>query len=257
MSYAEKLHLRSQILVQSLERRLGHIGLYWLAAAGLACLARVAVSNVLTLPPRAAMFNVAPYLLVICAPVASLLLAIRVFGDGERIAQPAFRIARWGRWTPLAKSELQALPYYGVSGILASLLIGLLLNIPVRVAEFLTALPLLGQAAPGWFAALYRWMLVDTVLLTSLYAIAFAAALRKVPHFPRMLLAIWMIDLSMQLAIAGGVAAAGPLPLDVQASLTGLLSGNIKKVLISVIVWLPYLILSRRVNATYRGRVRS
>ncbi len=257
MSYAEKLHQRSQTLVLSLERRLGHIGLCWLAAAGLACLARVAFGNVLALPPGVAILSVAPYLLVVCAPVASLLLAVRVFGDGERIAQPRFRFARWGRWTPLGKNDLNALPYYGVSGILASLLVGLLINIPVRVAEFLTAIPVLGQAAPDWFAALYRWMLIDTVLLTSLYAIAFAAALRKLPHFPRMLVAIWAIDLAMQLAIAGGVAAAGPLPTDVQTSLASLLSGNIKKVLISVTVWMPYLILSRRVNATYRRRVRA
>jgi hypothetical protein len=34
-----------------------------------------------------------------------------------------------------------------------------------------------------------------------------------------------------------------------------LLQGNIKKVMISMVIWLPYLILSERVNLTYRSRV--
>jgi hypothetical protein len=34
-----------------------------------------------------------------------------------------------------------------------------------------------------------------------------------------------------------------------------MLEGNLKKVLISVAIWLPYLLLSRRVNLTYRLRV--
>lgn len=257
MSYAERLHQRSQSLVLGLERSLGQIGLCWLAAAGLACAARVAFADVLTLPPREAMYSVAPYILVVTMPVASLLLAIRIFRDADSIAQPAFRFARWGRWRTLPLAALRERKDYGVSGILASLLVGLLINIPIRVAEFLTALPVLNLAAPEWFSALYRWMLLDTVLLTSLYAITFAAAIKRVPHFPRMLVIVWMIDIAMQLGIAQGVAAAGPLPTDVQQSLTGLLNGNMKKVLISIAVWMPYLLLSSRVNATFRRRVRA
>jgi hypothetical protein len=34
-----------------------------------------------------------------------------------------------------------------------------------------------------------------------------------------------------------------------------LLEGNVKKVLISAGLWLPYLLLSRRVNVTFRHRV--
>jgi hypothetical protein len=41
----------------------------------------------------------------------------------------------------------------------------------------------------------------------------------------------------------------------VAAALTALLTGNVKKVLISIAVWLPYLLLSARVNVTYRHRV--
>ena len=38
-------------------------------------------------------------------------------------------------------------------------------------------------------------------------------------------------------------------------ALTTMLTGNVKKTLISVALWLPYLLLSTRVNVTYRHRV--
>ena len=47
------------------------------------------------------------------------------------------------------------------------------------------------------------------------------------------------------------------VPADVANALQSLLEGNIKKVLISGLVWLPYLILSDRVNVTFRQRVRA
>ena len=34
-----------------------------------------------------------------------------------------------------------------------------------------------------------------------------------------------------------------------------MLDGNVKKVLISAALWSPYLLLSRRVNVTFRSRV--
>jgi len=44
------------------------------------------------------------------------------------------------------------------------------------------------------------------------------------------------------------------LPRGVAAGLGAVLDGNIKKVLISAALWAPYLLLSRRVNLTYRSR---
>jgi hypothetical protein len=35
------------------------------------------------------------------------------------------------------------------------------------------------------------------------------------------------------------------------------LDGNVKKVLISIALWLPYLLMSRRVNVTFRHRVEA
>ena len=95
----------------------------------------------------------------------------------------------------------------------------------------------------------------DVVLFTSLYTVAFVAALRRVPLFPRLLLAIWIGDITMQLVTAQLVASTPGLPATVAGALHALLEGNVKKVLISVALWLPYLLLSRRVNVTYRHRV--
>jgi hypothetical protein len=59
----------------------------------------------------------------------------------------------------------------------------------------------------------------------------------------------------MQICIARVMGNVANLPESVSASLADMLQGNLKKVLISVAIWLPYLLLSRRVNVTYRWRV--
>jgi hypothetical protein len=59
----------------------------------------------------------------------------------------------------------------------------------------------------------------------------------------------------MQLVTAQLVTSAGSVPLAVATALKYLLIGNVKKVLISMALWLPYLLLSKRVNVTYRHRL--
>ena len=107
----------------------------------------------------------------------------------------------------------------------------------------------------AWLDALHFAMTFDVVLFTSLYMVAFVAALRRVPLFPRLLVAIWACDLAMQMFIANLVASAPGLPADVATGLLNLLEGNSKKVLIGVALWLPYLLLSTRVNVTFRHRI--
>ena len=100
-------------------------------------------------------------------------------------------------------------------------------------------------------------MTLDVVLLSSLYTIAFVAALCRVPLFPRLLAAIWLIDIAMQLGIAQAVAGTPGLPGPVAEALQALLAGNVTKVMISICLWLPYLLLSKRVNVTFRHRVEA
>ncbi len=54
--------------------------------------------------------------------------------------------------------------------------------------------------------------------------------------------------------ISVGVSYEG-LPPAVAGALHSLLEGNLKKVLISLALWLPYLILSKRANVTFRHRL--
>jgi hypothetical protein len=251
---SEKLTARSASLLLTIDNRLDRILQAWLIFAGLASIARIATAPV----PRAldGVFPiVAPYLLLVAAPFVSTLLALRWFRNGEHQPQPVTRLARVGRWRSVSAGEVKRHPLYGTSGIMVSLLVGMMLNVPVRALEYFAAMPPVGEGAPRWLSALHFAMTFDVVLFTSLYMIAFVAALRCVPLFPRLLAAIWLGDLAMQVFTAELVMRAGHLPQGVAVALENLLTGNVKKALISIALWLPYLLLSRRVNVTYRHRV--
>jgi hypothetical protein len=245
-----RLHARSEALLLSLETRLPAIVVGWLLVAALASVLRIVASPVEAVEP----VSVAPYLLLILTPLASFLLALRWFADGERMAQPEFRLARVGCWRSVPLAEAMRHKLYGTSGIMVSLLIGMLLNVPIRAAEYLVTMPTITSGAPGWLAMLHLAMTVDVVVLSSLYVVAFVAALRRSPFFPRLLLLVWLLDLLSQLLIAHAAMSVG-LPVGVASALHTLLDGNTKKVLISIALWLPYLLLSTRVNVTYRHRL--
>lgn len=251
-AYGRKLRDRASSVLVSLEGGLDRIMQAWLLIAGLACAARIATSP-MHAPVDAG--TVAPYLLLITAPFGSMVLALRWFQEGDCLPQPKTRLARVGVWQSVSRSEALRHPLYGASGIMVSLLIGMLINVPVRAAEYLAAMPAVSGAVPPWLTTLHTLMTIDVVLFTSLYTIAFVAALRGVPLFPRLLAAIWIGDLAMQLITADIVAGTPGLPKEVAGALHAVLDANVKKVLISVALWLPYLLLSKRVNVTYRHRL--
>jgi hypothetical protein len=252
--FTTRMSNKSAALLLTLENKLDRIFQGWLLFAGLASAFRIANT-----PASAAADGiipvVAPYVLLILAPFASAVLALRWFCDGQLQPQPSTRLAIVGRWRTISRDEAKAHSLYGTTGIMVSLLIGTLLNVPVRAGEYMVAMPPVAGDVPAWLSTLHIAMTFDVVLFTSLYAIAFVAALRKVPLFPRLLAAIWIADITMQLATAKLVASTGYMPANVAEALHHLLYGNVEKVLISVAIWLPYLLLSRRVNVTYRSRI--
>lgn len=252
-TFSNKMKSRSAALLLVLDNRLDRILQGWLLVAGLIAAARIAFTP--QTAPIASISTVTSYMLIVVAPFASTLLALHWFRDGHLQPQPSTRLALVGRWRSVSRAEAERHHLYGSSGIMASLLLGMMLNIPVRAAEYFAAMPPIGAAAPGWLSALHFAMTLDAVLFGSLYMIAFVAALRRVPLFPRLLLAIWIGDLSMQLVTAYLVTRTGNLPPNVAYALQSLLQGNVKKVLISAALWLPYLMLSTRVNVTFRHRV--
>ena len=246
---------RAIALRKSLEQRLGVLMLGWIALAGAASLARISKASIdATSPSLAAIF---PYLLMVAAPVASLALALQWFARSERHGQPRLRLARIGRWRDVSRVEAQGHRLYGADGLMVSLLLGILFNIPFRAMEYLGAMPVIAGDVPPWLAVLRFSMTADLVLMTSLYAIAFGAALRRAPIFPRLLCVVWIVDLLMQVVIAQLVAAEPTLPAKVGVALGQLLKTNVVKIGISMALWLPYLLLSKRVNVTYRLRVEA
>jgi hypothetical protein len=244
---------RSAALLLTLDNRLDRILQWWLLLAGLTAAARIGFSP--RQAPVAGFSTWASYMLLVVAPFASTLLALHWFRDGHLQPQPSTRLAAFGRWRNLSRAEAERHHLYGSGGIMVSLLVGMMLNVPVRAAEYLAAMPPIAAAAPAWLSSLHFALTLDVVLFGSLYMIAFVAALRRVPLFPRLLVAIWIGDLAMQLFTANLVTRSGDLPATVASALHSLLEGNIKKVLISAGLWLPYLLLSTRVNVTFRHRV--
>jgi len=249
------LSARSLALVCKLEVGLPRLMLIWVMLAAFACGLRVAFAATPMMTAGDELANALPYALLVGAPIVTILLGLSAFPATTLHAQPTFRLARFGRWRRVDPIAAQSMPLYGASGFMASLLVGILINVPVRTLEFLTSIPALGGMAPDWFRTLYVMMLVDLVLLSCLYAFSFVLALRHVPIFPRFLAGVWAIDVMMQICIARVMGNVAHLPGQVGASLADMLEGNLKKVLISVALWLPYLLLSRRVNLTYRWRV--
>ena len=249
-----RLHAKSANLLLSLEGGLPRIMTWWFVAAILGSAVRIAASPLHGAP---SLETYLPYMLLVTAPLLSMALALHWFRDADRLPQPTTRLAVAGRWRKVGPAAARAHPLYGTSGIMVSLLVGMLLNVPVRALEYLAAMPALAGDVPAWLSTLRFGLTLDVVLLSSLYTIAFVAALRRVPLFPRLLVAIWAIDLAMQLGIAQAVTATGDLPPKVGDALHTVLDGNVKKVLISVVLWLPYLLMSKRVNVTFRHRIEA
>lgn len=254
LRYCGNLKRRSAGIARFLECRMETVALAWAAVFGLGCLPRV-LFPVTPVNGLGDVFWLAfPYLLIALAPIAGFAVAAGTFPRGLLAAQPAIRLSLYGRWRALNVIEARQSPQFGPAGFMASLLIGLLLNVVVRSFEFLLAMPAMGGAAPLWGDRLFALMAADVIVMSFFYMVCFVMALRSVPLFPRMLLLAWGLDVVMQLVIARTIVATPGLPADVAAPLHGLLEGNITKVLISAFVWLPYLILSERVNVTYRRR---
>lgn len=253
-AYAAGLERRSRIVPRVLARRIEPILIAWLVAVMLGSLPKLLFAASPVNGPADLAALALPYLLIASAPLAGYLLAAAFCPAGRPAPATHTRLSFYGKWRKLSSASAQASPLYGPSGFLASLLIGLLLNVVVRSGEFMVAVPAINGHAPAWGQQLFLIMSADVIVMSFFYTVCFVMALRAAPLFPRMLLYCWTLDVAAQLIIAQQVGAMRGVPASVSGALLTLLDGNVTKVLISVAVWLPYLILSERVNVTYRQR---
>ena len=256
-SYAGAIEHRSAVIPRTLAANMDGLAVVWMIIVIVLAVPAIGLSATpaRNLPELASL--VLPYLFVAIGPVAGLQLALRAFPNGLMTARPALHLACYGRWRRVSLLDARSDPHFGPAGFMASMLVGLLLNVVVRSLEFMVAVPALSSAAPLWGQQLFHVMAADVVVMGFFYMVCFAMALRSVPYFPKMLLFVWCLDILVQLLIAHTISPMAGLPDSVAGSLRDLLLGNITKVMISAFVWLPYLILSDRVNITYRQRIRA
>jgi len=253
--FSTKLYRKSIAAVAMLEKSLPRIMLCWVAFVALAGILRTVFAVSPINSGVSFIQTITPYILLGAAPIAAYWLADQVFPRGALMQQPEIRLARYGKWQPVNVLAARAHPMFGPTGMMASLLIGILLNVPVRSLEFLAAVPAMNGNAPLWGQVLLAAMTADVVIMNFLYVVCFVTALRCAPWFPRLLLVVWGLDISAQLTMAHVLGTTVGLPHGVGLALSSLLEGNLQKVMISMVIWLPYLVLSDRVNLTYRGRV--
>src|SRR3546814_9683679 len=86
-------------------------------------------SDVCSSDSRGSGTGLLPYLLVVGAPVGSLLLGLKLFPAGRIHAQPAFRLAQVGRWRKVDCLKAREMSQFGLYGVMASLLVGIALNV--------------------------------------------------------------------------------------------------------------------------------
>ncbi|CDO38264.1 DUF2569 family protein [Novosphingobium sp. KN65.2] len=251
------LENRSIGVVNFFHSRMESIITYWLVTMLLFALAKVAIAanDKTQFASLAAM--IFPFLAVTMAPVVAYRIATACFPLRDLASQPSFRLCRYGQWRQLDCLQARKTTAFGPTGFMASLIAGMLLNVPFRTAEFMLAMPAMPASAPAWATTMLAMMTMDVVVLNFFYTVCFVMALRTAPLFPRMLAFTWLLDVMMQLQIAEKVTQTGNLPASVATALHSMLSGDLDKVLISAAIWLPYLILSERVNVTFRHRTRA
>lgn len=227
-------------------------------AAWIVLVAAIAAFKALTPinPPRSMAEGIGlmlPFLAIAAAPVLGYRFGTALFASRQ---QPAMRLAVYGQWRAATPAELGKGEQGWRSFAWFSLVSGILLNVPFRAFEYLTSIPAVTSADPMWAHVIQRAFTIDCAVACFAYAMCFAAAVQRSPLFARALVAAWLIDVALQSMIAVQVGNAPGVPAFLLEPMNALLAMNLKKVAISMSIWLPYLLISDNLNLLLRRRVR-
>jgi hypothetical protein len=197
-----------------------------------------------------------PFLLLGAAPVIGYRAASAWAARNPAPQQPSIRLARFGAWRSASDIDRRRGSIAGPTGFLVSLMVGLLVNVPVRSLKFLAIVPAVTTADPYWSKVLVLTFTLHAAATNFLYMVCFVMALRTMPLFPRVLLFAWLADLASQGLMASTIGSTG-LPAELAGPLVDSLKENLAAVLIAMVLWIPYLIVSDQVNLLFRNRVRA
>jgi hypothetical protein len=253
--WSHSLYQRSIAIPPFLTRNMVWLAAGWVAFAGIAAALRMTFSATPVDHAEDAVPMLLVYGAIIIAPIAGYLIARSAYSSEYARQRPDFHLSFIGKWRRVSPAEASQHPMFGPVGFLASLLIGLMINVVIRSGEFFFAIPAMSALAPDWAMTMFVVMALDVIVMNFFYMVAFVMALRNIPLFPRMLLFVWLTDMVMQIMIANQISQIGSLPANVVEPLVSLLEGNLQKVAISIAVWMPFMLLSDRVNVTYRWRL--
>src|SRR5688500_16078932 len=131
MAVAEFYLKRTARAIDRIEANLVPIMFGWTILMSIACGLRMSFAAT---PIRSAIEYSqlgALYAIVVAAPIVSAFLALRWFRDAGAMPQPRLRLARVGRWSTIARDEARGMRDFGANGIMFSLLLGMMLNIPL------------------------------------------------------------------------------------------------------------------------------
>ncbi len=242
-------------IVRALDLRMEPIVGAWAALLLLATELKIADAPTPPHSPAEALAMGLPFLLLGAAPVLGYRIATALAARSPTPQQPSIRLARFGSWREADAVDRRRGRIAGPAGFLVSLIVGLLVNVPVRSLQFLAIVPAVTPADPYWAQVLVAAFTLHAAAMNFLYMVCFVMALRTKPLFPRVLLLVWLIDLASQGLIASAIAGTG-LPPDLTQPLIATLKENLAEVLLSMTLWLPYLLVSDQVNLLFRNRVR-